>query len=150
MWSAMSRERGSTLMETLAVLAVMAVGLGISAMYLRPVESPLSAGATLVEGLFRQARLNAIATTSSYRVSPSTSQLLSAERGENCAATTWTADDDTEALLPEGVTFESSSWTVCFTSRGVSADNQVIRLVHPHYGSIGIEVLLGGTTRVVD
>jgi prepilin-type N-terminal cleavage/methylation domain-containing protein len=146
----MKRQRGSTMMEVLAVLAVMAVGLGISALYLRPVESPLSAGATLVEGVFRQARLNAIATTSAYRVSPSTSQLLIAERGDSCAATTWTADDDTQVLLPEGVTFESDAWTVCFTSRGVSADNQTIRLQHGQYGSIGIEVLLGGTTRVVD
>lgn len=146
----MKREGGSTLVEALVVLAVMALGLGIGSLYLKPVESPLSAGATLVEGLFRQARLNAIATTSAYRVSPGTAQLLIADRSDSCAGTTWVEDDDTRAKLPEGVTVEDGSWTVCFTSRGVSADNQVIRLQHSQYGSIGIEVLLGGTTRVVD
>jgi hypothetical protein len=52
--------------------------------------------------------------------------------------------------LPEGVSVESDTWVVCFSSRGVSADNQVIRLQHSQYGSLGVEVLLGGTTRVVD
>ena len=51
--------------------------------------------------------------------------------------------------MPSGVEFDSTSWTVCFSSRGISADNIKVALSHDDYGTIGVEVLLGGTTRVI-
>lgn len=137
-------------MEVLVALAIMAISLGIGSLYLTPIESPLRSGAALVESLCREARLNAIATTSAYRVRPATARRLIAERGASCAASSWTEDPATSLQLPQGVTVESTSWSVCFGSRGVSSDNQVIGLEHSQYGTIDVEVLLGGTTRVLE
>ena len=52
--------------------------------------------------------------------------------------------------LPQGVTLTDTSWSVCFSSRGISSDNVVLTLQHDVYGSEQVEVLLGGTTRVVE
>jgi len=141
---------GATLAELLVVLAILGLGLGIGSLYLSPIEAPLQSAATLVEGLCRQARLSAIATTSAYRVLPSTDRRLVAERASSCSATSWTPDGATTVDLPKGVTVETTAWSVCFGSRGVSSDNQQIRLQHAQLGSIGVEVLLGGTTRIVE
>ena len=67
----------------------------------------------------------------------------------NCSATTWTSDPDVQLELHDGVTFADTSWTVCFSSRGISDTNLVITLSHPHSGTRDVELLLGGTTRVL-
>jgi hypothetical protein len=43
----------------------------------------------------------------------------------------------------------STSWQVCFSSRGVSGNNTTVTLQHPSNGSRRVEVLVGGTTRVL-
>ena len=144
------KQAGSTLLEALVVLAIMGIALGIGAMYLRPIESPLKSGATLVEGLCRQARTSAIATTSAYRVRPGTAHMLLAEQAASCSETTWEVDNASKTQLPQGVSVKSTSWAVCFSSRGISTDNQEIHLQHSQFGEIGVEVLLGGTTRVIE
>ncbi len=142
-------DSGSTLMETIVVLAILGLSLGMGAVYLTPLEAPLEAAASLVEGFCRQARLSAIATTSAYRVRPATAERLLLEHASSCAETVWTADDGVQPELPSGVSVESTAWSVCFSSRGVSSDNQEIRLQHAQDGSIGVEVLVGGTTRIL-
>jgi prepilin-type N-terminal cleavage/methylation domain-containing protein len=144
------KQAGSTLLETLVVLAIMGIALGIGSMYLRPIERPLESGAALVESLCRQARTSAIATTSAYRVRPGSAYMLLAEQAASCSETTWTVDNTTKTQLPQGVTVTSTSWTVCFSSRGISTDNQKIQLQHDQFGTIVVEVLLGGTTRVIE
>ena len=98
----------------------------------------------------RQARLSAIATTSAYRVRPTSLYELGADMADSCSATTWTADNSMNLDLPGGVEFDSTSWSVCFSSRGISAGNVVIGLHHDTFGDVDVEVLLGGTTRVVE
>ena len=51
--------------------------------------------------------------------------------------------------LPDGVSLDSTAWSVCFGSRGVSNSNVVVGLTHDEYGSRSVEVMLGGTTRIV-
>jgi len=145
----MNSESGLSLPELLTVIAIMGLALGMAAMYLEAAEAPLEIAASIVEGEFRQARLKAIATTSAYRVSASASHRLIAERGLSCASTTWTQDSQMNLVLPDGVTMTDTSWLVCFSSRGISTNNVTVPLAHDKYGTLSVEVLLGGTTRVV-
>jgi hypothetical protein len=142
-------ESGSTVLETLVVLAIMGLGLSLSTVYLSPDNDPLESGTEAVEGLCRQARVSAIATSSAYRISPASSDRMIAESAASCNETTWTVDGSVEASLPEGVTLVSTSWNVCFSSRGVASENREIRIQHSDFGSTGVEVLIGGTTRLV-
>ena len=142
-------ERGVTLVEVLVVVAVLGIGLGVASLNLEPLDTPLEASTSLFEGFMRQARLSAIASTSAYRVSPDGDHALQAERADSCAATTWTADPALALELVEGVTFTATTWQVCFSSRGISATNVTVTLQHAEEGTQQIQVLLGGTTRLL-
>ena len=144
------KQTGSTLMETLVALAIMGIGLGIGTALIRPDEAPLDEGAARVEALCRQARTSAIASASAYRIRPDATDSLLAERGASCSASTWESGGVDATRLPEGVSLTSTSWTVCFGRRGFSNANEEIRLQHADLGTIAVEVLRGGTTRVVD
>lgn len=138
-----------TLIEALVVLALIGIILAVAALTLRPLESPVDTATSLMEGFLRQARLNAIASTKAYRVTPGTSSRLAAASASSCSATTWTSETSMSLTLPSGVTMSPSSWQVCFSSRGVSGNNVIVTLQHPTNGSRRVEVLVGGTTRVL-
>ncbi len=147
----MHKQAGMTMAELLVIVAIMGLGLGIASLMLRPLETPLESGATLLEGLFRQARLEAIAKTAAYRVAPDNPHVIGGDYAASCTAADdeWTADNAVKVQLPEGVTVSSEVWSVCFSSRGISNTNQIIELQHSYYGNVKVEVLLGGTTRVL-
>jgi hypothetical protein len=90
-----------------------------------------------------------MATTSAHRVSPSDASNLAVEYANTCSDTTWTTDGNMELKLPDGVTMSDTSWSVCFSSRGISLNNVTVTLGHTKYGTRDIEVLLGGTTRIL-
>jgi hypothetical protein len=138
---------GSSMLELLAVLAIMGIGLGIGALYLRPIEAPLRSGGQLLEGMFKQARAKAIATTTAHRVRPFDDRTLVAELASSCSDLAWTVDPRMEVELPEGVTLDATAWSVCFNSRGTSSLNVVVTLEHPDQGQQTLEVLLGGSVR---
>ena len=145
----MHRQAGFTLPEALLLVALVGVASMVTIQNLRPAEQPLHAGGAVLEGTLRQARLQAIANTAAFRVSPDSSKALEIQTAASCGATSWSAVPNGTFELPAGVTLTSTTWKVCFTSRGVSTDNTVITLSHHHYGTRQVEVLIGGTTRVL-
>lgn len=138
---------GFSLVELLVVMALAGIALGAAALYLRPMEAPVQTAGEELQGLLRQARARAMATTSAYRVSPATSERLITEFAANCAETSWTTDSGLALTLPRGVTMTDTSWTACFNSRGLADSNLVITLTHSEYGSQQVELLLGGAAR---
>ena len=90
-----------------------------------------------------------MATTSAYRIVPDGAGRLLTEHADRCGDVSWTSEPGNALDLPDEVTLSDTDWTVCFGRRGLSTDNLTLTLVHPEYGSRQIEVLLGGTTRVL-
>lgn len=146
----MNRHSGATFVELLVVLAILGVGLGMASIFLKSTDNPLETACVLLEASFREARLMAIAETAAYRVVPQGSNVVRMERAAACADTTWTSADTPAVELPEGVAIQEEGWAVCFNSRGISSDNVVVTLAHASSGSRRVEVLLGGTTRVLE
>jgi hypothetical protein len=145
----MPRCAGQSLVELLAVLAILGMGVGVATVYFDPVEQPLRTGTRLAEGFLQASRARAMATTSAYRVTPRSATVLGAEYADSCSSTTWTEESQLVLELPEGVELDDPVWQVCFTSRGLTTTNTVIALRHPDEGEERLEVLLGGTTRVL-
>jgi len=137
------------LVELLVVLAVLGLSVTAVAFYLSPLETPLHSGTVLLESYFRQVRRQAMATTSAYRAVPLGQNRLIAQRASSCLDTTWTDDPLVRIQLPDGVAMTDSTWRVCFSSRGISANNTIVTLTHPDFGQKQVEVLIGGTTRVL-
>jgi prepilin-type N-terminal cleavage/methylation domain-containing protein len=145
----MNRQSGMTLLELLGVLALIGIVVCAVVVNMQSSGNPLDVSTSLLEGQFRAARLNAIATMSAYRVSPATPSSLRAEKGATCSATTWTVDSSLNNALSTGVTMSPSSWSVCYSSRGIATANVVVTLAHSRYGSRRVEVLVGGASRVL-
>lgn len=143
------RDRGSSLVELLVVLAITAIAVGAASLYLRPFEAPVLTAAAELEGLLRQARARALATTSACRVMPVGANALRIECAASCAATTWTGEPGRSLELPNGVIMINTGWEACFNSHGLSSANLKITLVHHEYRSRQVEVLLGGAARVI-
>lgn len=145
-----SGQSGMTLVETLAVLAIFGILVGMGAVYLTPMEAPLKTGSEILETTFRQARASAIATTSTYRVRPSSAGEVVGEYAPSCGSGSWTDEPKLYRDLPEEVTFPDQSWVVCFSPRGVASTNVVVTLSHPELGTRQVEVMLGGVSRVLE
>ena len=145
----MSRQAGASLLETLVVVAIIALFVAATLANLQPAEAPLQTGSRLVEAFIFQARSSAIATTSVYRVLPDGAGRLVTEYADACDDVTWTSEPGGVLHLPDEVTMTDTDWTVCFGRRGLSTANLTVTLVHPDFGSKQVEVLLGGATRVL-
>jgi prepilin-type N-terminal cleavage/methylation domain-containing protein len=145
----MRGQAGMTLVELLAVLAIVGIGVGVAALYLRPMEAPLDTATAHFDGTLRAARLKAMATTSAYRLQAGAEDRVVAAFADSCSAGSWTPDPQLELTLPRDVTMNPTNWTICFGSRGLADGNVVVGFVHPEYGSRSVEVMLGGTSRVL-
>jgi len=137
------------MIELLVLMTVLGIAIAASSLFLKPAEAPLQSATVLTEGYLRQMRARAMSTTSAYRVAPTDETQLDAGYAATCSATTWTADPDFGLKFPQGVELSSTAWSLCFSSRGLASDNLTITLQHPQFGTSSIEVLLGGTSRVL-
>jgi len=142
-------ESGTSLLELIAVLAVVGLTVGAATAVLKPAAAPLETGAVLLEGFFTRVRARAMATTSAYRITAADAGTVVADYAANCAAATWTAEERMELEFPDEVTLADTSWTVCFSSRGAASANLVVALNHPRTGSKQVEVFTGGSARIV-
>lgn len=150
LWSGQNRgAAGTSLVEALAVLAVLAVLLGMAAVSLDPLETPVRRGSDLLMGALRQARATAMATTTAHRLRPLTNRLLIVEHAPSCSSGAWTEDPKLDIELPDQVTLDDAGWTVCFDTRGTASANLLLTLEHPRYESEIVEVLMGGAVRPV-
>jgi len=138
------------LLEVVTVIAIMGITISITAINLIGIDPPLLTGTILFEGYIRDARLKAISNTAAYRVTPGDSDELEMEFAANCSETTWTESPTPSLFLPDDVVLLDTEWSVCFSPRGISNNNLVVTLMHPGYGTQGIEILLGGATRRVE
>lgn len=141
------RASGMSLIEMLCVLTVLGVAVGMSMTYLQPMAAPLRTGGQAMEGLFRQSRVMAMASTSAYRVRALNDREIIVEHAPTCGAATWTSAPRQGLELPRDVTMTPTDWSVCFSSRGLASDNLVLTLQHPRTGDQQLEVMLGGTLR---
>jgi len=143
------RESGASLLELLVVMLLITVATGIAGVYLQPAAAPLDSSAVLLERMFTSARAKATATTSAYRIAPVGPSRIIADYAQSCSDEIWTFDTALELDLPDDVTLQDTSWSVCFSSRGAANANLVVSLQHPYSGLEQVEVYTGGAARVV-
>ena len=140
--------RGFTLFELLIVLAVLGTLIGMAALNLRALDSPLQNGTSQLLGFLKQVRAKAIATTLVYKVEPSSTTQLITKYAESCSALTMTTDADLTLDLPKGVSLTSTTWSVCFNTRGLADNNITVTLMDSKGKTKTVEVFLGGGVRV--
>lgn len=140
-------QSGFSLLEMLVALSVVGAISGIAVMNLRSLSSAAENGAAQLLGFFKQARAKAISTTSAYFVVPTSSSEVITRVGTSCSDAAPVADPALELSLPSGASLSDTTWSVCFTSRGLSDSNFSVTVLDTQSGSKTVEVLLGGGVR---
>ncbi len=143
------RAAGMSMIELLVVIALLGVMLLIGGLYLKPMEQPVHSAGQMLEGLLTETRAKAVATTTVHRVRPTSDDFILVESAATCSSGAWTADDRLSLQLPRDVTLSDTTWSVCFTSRGIASQNLVMTLDHPEYEPEQLEVMVGGAVRWV-
>ena len=143
-------ERAFTLLELLATLAIAAVFLGAGFSYITDFENRAHSGALELSRFFKQARVRGMASTLAYKVAPVSVSRVGVLTAANCSAATWASDSSLILDLPGGVQFTSTTWDVCYNSRGLPDTNAFATVVDADDQMQTVEVMLGGGIRIYD
>jgi prepilin-type N-terminal cleavage/methylation domain-containing protein len=120
----MISNKGVSLLELIVTMAILAIAFTITALNLRPLGDDLGNAVSEISGTLKQAKIKAMATTSAYRVRPTSTTEVVVERARDCSgAGGWETQTSMAQTLRENVVFTATSWQVCFNSRGFSLDS---------------------------
>lgn len=147
--------RGFTVIELIIVLSVIGIMMSIATLRFRGLQNELENAARETSGFVRQARAEAMSTTSAYRVRSVSASQLGAEFAASCNADDddWQVDRSLTTRLEGRVSYEGlepDSVLVCFDSRGVGNRDPAIRLRERNGNASDVEVFVGGAVRIVD
>lgn len=144
----MGREYGYTMIEIIVVLALISIVLAFAIVDLKAFRAPASTGAAELQGFMKKVRARALASTSSYTIRPTSGTHVRATYGTSCSAPTQTADPTLVLDLPTGSNFQATTWSVCYSSRGLS-DTSADIIVQDSALSRTVQVVLGGGVRIL-
>jgi prepilin-type N-terminal cleavage/methylation domain-containing protein len=142
-------ESGFSLLELLTTVSLASILTGIGIVNLRLLVGSSTNAAFELTSYLKHVRAKAIATTSAYTVRAVSNTNLISESSTNCTSLIRSADAQLAKTLPSGAQLNNTGWSVCFTSKGASTSNITIPLTDENSSSQSVEVLLGGTVRVL-
>ena len=143
-------DRGTSLIELVVTLGFATVIMGIAISNLLAMERPLASASRELAGFFKQARAKAVATTSAYTVSAPDSHTIIASFGRTCSDANPTQDMRLYLELPTNINLTDTTWTVCYSARGIADTSPSLTLTGPDYSQTSVQVFLGGAVRVTD
>ena len=144
----MIRERGSSIVEMLVVLGLIGSMLGIAIMNMKELEDPLQTGASQLAAFIKQVRAEAISSTLAYTIKPASTSKIITVYAAKCSDTDTTSDTKVALELPNGAHLASTTWDLCFNSRGLPDGNIDIEMHDIGSQSKTVEVMLGGAVRI--
>ena len=144
----LKQETGFTVVELLVVFALVSIMSGLAVMNLNALSNSSENAAASLVGLLKQARARAISTTSAYFVVPASTNSIITQSGVNCSDPAPVEDTTLNLVFPAGASLGATTWSVCFTSRGLSDSNTEIVVNDIHSSTRTVEVLLGGSVQL--
>ena len=135
--------------ELIVSVLVFSILTKVALSYIQEYNSGSKFSATQIVSFFKEARARALATTLAYTLEPSGNNKIIAKYSSLCSSTTKTTDSSFYLDLTSGTTLLSTSWSICFNSRGF-ANNAILISVKDSNGSTrSIETVKGGATRLL-
>lgn len=135
-------------MEMLVVLLTISLLATTAIPSLAALKNPLDDGTNITMSILKQARAKAIATTSAYKISPTSNNHIKAEYLKNCSSNSATQDSKLALDMPQGVLLGATNWSICFDSRGFAQEAKNISLYDGSGKTKTLEIYLGGAVRI--
>lgn len=142
-------ERGFSILELLCAMCLMAIITAISVYGLKAMDNPLADAAFSVHKYLDLVRSEAIGRTSAIVISPASSTSITATQGPSCTSAT-TAANDLRLNLPNGAHLTDTSWSICFTQRGLTDATAIISITDALGAHRLVRVALGGGNKIDD
>lgn len=142
-------EGGATLLELLVTFCISGflLSMGVSNMVI--LSDQLEDSASQFAGFLKRTRAKAMSTTSAYLVQPGSYHTVNTSYGISCDDTSgFVTDNRLRQELEEEVQFIDTSWSVCFSPRGLTTSSPTIYLRGPDSRLRSVQVYLGGAIRL--
>lgn len=143
-----SDELGFSMIEMLVVFSIVAIMMGIAVTNINALSNNSVTSVNQVMGMLKLARARAIATTSPYIVAPIGRVKIVGKKAATCNDTAPVIDPHVAYDLPSGVTFANSTWSVCYSSRGIASSGVEISITDQKGVTKIVEVMRGGAVRI--
>ncbi len=140
-------ESGMSLLEILVVFFMISVLTSSAVSNLAQIKNPLKDGISQTLGFVKEVRAKALASTAAYTLRPASTGRIVTTTAATCSAVV-TTDGGLAIDLPSGVVLSDTSWTICFTSRGLTEGAQSFTITDADSDTETIEVFLGGAVRI--
>jgi len=141
------QNRGFSVTELLVVMALIITLFSARLFDSKRYANQALNGASSVMGFLKMVRAKALATTHAYTVSATSNTHIKTTYGTTCTATTQTNDTQLVLDLPQGAILTSTTWTLCYTTRGFSDTSLSISISDASHTKV-VEVVLGGGVRI--
>lgn len=146
-----ARSRGFSLMETLVVLSLGLIILGIGATHFHLMAGGAEEGAAAMSMRIRRLRVESVATLQALELYPVSTSALMVRRSSACSDSSKEDIKGSIMNLPRGVTLTSTDWKICFSSRGYMEDLSPVEITFlEHSGKKRVlRIYSGGATKLL-
>lgn len=144
----MKQANGFTLIEMLVTLGVASSISLIAVANLKSFYNPAVSGAAELASFIKQTRARALTNITTYTVRPTSSNRIITTSGTSCAPEVQVSAPQLTLRLPTGANLNDLTWSICYTTRGISQSSADI-VVQDSEGSQTVQVVLGGGVRVL-
>lgn len=140
-------QSGMSILELLVCLLIFGLMVSTAITNVNQIQNPLEDSVAGAVSFLKQVRARGLETTYAYTIKPGNSTSLGARYSVRCDSTTSTADPSLSYTTVGGVTFASTTWSVCFDSRGLANGSQTFVLRNGAGEQRTVEVFMGGAVR---
>ena len=138
---------GYTILEVLVTIAFMALLTKFAISNIKSLQNPLADASFEVSHFLRLVRSRAISQTLAIKVAPLSSTRIGTSKSTTCTGT-MTAISDLTLTLPNQSSLPDTTWSVCFTPRGLAATNITFQILGRDGRSKTVEIALGGGVQI--
>jgi prepilin-type N-terminal cleavage/methylation domain-containing protein len=142
------KQSAFTILEMIVVLIISSTIVSLALFNSKNYANQALNGANSTMGFLKTVRAKALANTQAYTIIPSSTGRLTTRFGSTCSAATQTNDSTLTLDLPAGAVFTSTSWTLCYSTRGFANTSLNISVMDAS-STRSVQVVLGGGVRLL-
>ena len=142
-----NNQGGMSIIELMTVLFIVSLVSATVVSNIKDINRPLTNAGFEITHYLRLVRSRAVSQTLYLKVAPVSRFKLVAYSGTSCTLAT-TLLSNLTLSLPNDTNLISTSWSICFTPRGLSSASQIFQISDEESHTRSMQVALGGGVQI--